>query len=130
MQYILHNAIPLSLAALIAAGVVLLGCSYLVAPERVVGSFGLKLPASDPDTRAWLRLKGIRDLGLGLLVLTMMLTASRQTLSTTLLVAAIVPFGDMSVVLGSGGSRSKALSIHGATCAVLLVAGLLLIHAV
>ena len=130
MQYILHNAIPLSLAALIAAGVVLLGCSYLVAPERVVGSFGLKLPASDPDTRAWLRLKGIRDLGLGLLVLTMMLTASRQTLSTTLLVAAIVPFGDMSVVLGSGGSRSKAFSIHGATCAVLLVAGLLLIHAV
>ena len=130
MPYILHNAVPLSLAALIAAGVIFLGCSYLLAPERVVGSFGLKLPASDPDTRAWLRLKGIRDLGLGLLVLTMMLTADRQTLGTTSLVAAIVPFGDMSVVLGSGGSKLKAFSIHGVTCAVLLVVGLLLIHAI
>ena len=130
MIYILYNAIPLSLAALIAAGVIFLGCSYLLAPARVVGSFGLKLPASDPDTRAWLRLKGIRDLGLGLLVLTMMLTADRQTLGTTLLVAAIVPFGDMSVVLGSGGSKSKAFSIHGVTCVVLLVVGLLLTHAI
>ena len=130
MQYIIHNAIPLSLAALIAVAVIVLGCSYLVAPERAVGSFGLKLPASDPDTRAWLRLKGIRDLGLGLLVLAMMLTADRPVVGVTLLVAAIVPLGDMSIVLGSGGSRSKAFSIHGATCAALLVAGLLLIHAV
>ena len=101
-----------------------------MAPERVVGSFGLKLPASDPDTRAWLRLKGCRDLALGLVVLAMMLTADRQTVSTTLLVAAIVPFGDMSIVLKSGGSRSKAFFIHGATCAVLLAAGLLLIRAI
>ena len=130
MQYIIHNVAPLSLAALVAAGVIFLGCSYLVAPERAVGSFGLKLPASDPDTRAWLRLKGIRDLGLGLLVLAMLLIADRQVVGITLLVAAIVPLGDMSIILGSGGSRSKAFFIHGATCAALLVAGLLLIHAV
>ncbi len=130
MQHTLHNVLPLSLAALVALGVIFLGGSYLLAPERAVGSFGLKLPASDPDTRAWLRQKGVRDLGLGLVVLTMMLTANRQTLGATLLVAAIVPFGDMSVVLGSGGSKSKAFSIHGATCMVLLVAGLLLIHAI
>jgi hypothetical protein len=126
----MHNAIPLSVAAVMAVTIIAIGCFYLVSPERITGSFGLKPPASDADTRAWLRPKGIRDVASGLVVLTMMLTADRRTVGIALIVFAIVPFGDMSIVLGSGGSRSKALSIHGATCAVMLVVGLLLIHAI
>jgi hypothetical protein len=57
----MHNAILLSLAALMAVAIIVIGCFYLVSPERMTGSFGLKPPASDADTRAWLRLKGIRD---------------------------------------------------------------------
>jgi hypothetical protein len=126
----MYNAIPLSLAALMAAAIIVIGCLYLVSPERMTGSFGLKPPASDADTRAWLRLKGIRDVVSGLVVLTMMLAADRRSLGIALLVEAIVPLGDMSIVLGSGGSKSKAFSIHGVTCAVMLVVGLLLIHAI
>ena len=126
----MHSAIPLSVAALIAVAVTTIGCFYLVAPQRISGSFGLKPPASDADTRAWLRLKGIRDLGAGLVVLTMMLTADLRTVGIALIAFAIIPLGDMAIVLGSGGSKSKALAIHGATCAVMLVAGLLLIHAI
>ncbi len=126
----MHRAIPFYLAGLIAVAVIMIGCSYLVSPDRVSGSFGLKPPASDADTRAWLRLKGLRDVTLGLLVLTMMLAADRRLVGIALLVAAIVPFGDMSIILGSGGSKSKAFSVHGATCAVILVVGLLLIHAI
>jgi hypothetical protein len=128
-RFLMHNAIPLSLAALIAVGVIFLGCFYLIAPQRVTGSFGLKPPASDADTRAWLHLKGIRDVGCGLLVLTMMLTTDLRTVGIALLVLAVIPFGDMSIILGSGGSKSKAFSIHGVTCAVMLVVGLLLTHA-
>jgi len=126
----MYNAIIFSVAALIAVGVVTIGCLYLVSPERILGQFGLKPPASDADTRAWLRLKGLRDLACGLLVLTMMLTTDRRSVGIALLVLAIIPFGDMSIILGSGGSKSKAFSIHGATCAVLLVVGLLLIRAI
>jgi len=126
----MHNAIPLILAALIAVGIIVIGCFYLASPERVLGSFGLKAPASDADTRAWLRLKGIRDLVFGLVVLTMMLTADGRSVGIALLVEAIIPFGDMSIILGSGGSKSRAFSIHGVTCAVMLVVGLLLIHAI
>jgi hypothetical protein len=126
----MHNAIPLSLAALMAVAIIVIGCFYLVSPERMTGSFGLKPPASDADTRAWLRPKGIRDVVAGLVVLTMMLTTDTRSVGIALLVEAIVPLGDMSIVLGSGGSRSKALSIHGVTCAVMLVVGLLLIHAI
>ena len=126
----MHNAIPLTLAALIAVGIIVIGCFYLASPERISGTFGLKPPASDADTRAWLRLKGIRDIAAGLVVLTMMLAADRRFVGMALLVEAIIPFGDMSIILGSGGSKSKAFSIHGVTCAVMLAVGLLLIHAV
>jgi hypothetical protein len=126
----MHNAIPLILAALIAVAIIVIGCFYLASPERVLGSFGLKPPASDADTRAWLRPEGIRDVASGLVVLTMMLTADRRSVRIALLVFAIIPFGDMSIVLGSGGSESRAVSIHGVTCAVMLVVGLLLIHAI
>ena len=126
----MHNAIPLSLAALIAVAVIVIGCFYLISPERMTGSFGLKPPASDADTRAWLRPKGIRDVVSGLVVLTLMLTTDTRTVGIALLVEAIVPLGDMSIVLGSGGSKSRAFSIHGVTCAAMLVVGLLLIHAI
>jgi Domain of unknown function (DUF4267) len=125
----MHDAVPLILAALIAVGIMVIGCFYLASPERVLGTFGLKPPASDADTRAWLRLKGIRDVASGLVVLTMM-TADRRLVGISLLVYAIIPFGDMSIVLGSGGSKSRAFSIHGVACAVMLVVGFLLIHAI
>ena len=104
----MHNAIPLTLAVLIAVGIIVIGGFYLASPERVSGTFGLKPPASDADTRAWLRLKGIRDVASGLIVLTMMLTADTRLLGTAVLVLAIIPFGDMSIILGSGGSKSRA----------------------
>ncbi len=123
------NTIPLALAALIAVAIMVIGCLYLASPNRILGGFGLKPPASDADTLSWLRLKGIRDIASGLIVLTMMFAANRRSVGLVLLVFAIIPFGDMSVVLGSSGSKSKAFAIHGVTCAVMLVVGVLLIHA-
>jgi len=126
----MDNAIPLILAALMALGIIVIGCFYLLSPERISGTFGLKPPASDADTRAWLRPKGIRDIAAGSIVLTMMLTADSHLVGIALLVEAIIPLGDMSIVLGSGGLKTRAFSIHGVTCAVMLVVGLLLIHAI
>ena len=126
----MYNAIPLSLAALMAVAIIVIGCFYLVSPERMTGSFGLKPPASDADTLAWLGPKGIRDIASGLVVLTLMLTADRRLVGIAVLVYAIIPFGDMSIVLGTDGSKSRAFFMHGVTCAVMLVVGLLLIRAI
>jgi len=125
----MHHAIALILAALMAVGIIVIGCFYLVSPEGISGTFGLKPPASDADTRAWLRLKGNRDAVCGLVVLIMALTADRRSVGMALLVLAIIPLGDMSIILGSGGSKLRAFSIHGVTCAAMLVVGLLLTHA-
>jgi hypothetical protein len=126
----MHNTIPLILAALVAVGIIVIGCFYLASPERVSGSFGLKPPAPDADTRAWLRLKGIRDVASGLVVFATMLATDNRTVGIVLLALAIIPFGDMSNILGSGGRKATAFSLHGVTCAVMVVAGLLLIHAI
>jgi uncharacterized membrane protein len=126
----MHNTIPFYLAGLLAAAIIVIGCFYVVSPERMTGSFGLKPPAPDADTRAWLRLKGIRDIASGLVVLTLMLTTDARTVGIALLVLAVTPFGDMSNVLRSGGSKSTAFSVHGLTCAVMLTVGLFLIHVI
>ena len=126
----MYSAFPLTVAALLAVGIIVIGGFYLVSPERISGTFGLKPPASDADTCAWLRPKGIRDIVAGLVVLVMMLTADTRLVGIAVLVEAVIPLGDMSIVLGSGGSKSRAFSVHGVTCAVMLVVGLLLIHAI
>ncbi len=124
----MHNAIPLTLAVLVSVGIIMIGCLYVLSPERILGGFGLKPPAPDADTRAWLRLKGIRDIASGLAVLTLMLTTNSRTVGIVLLVFALIPFGDMSNVLLSGGRKATAFSVHGVTCVMMLFAGLLLIH--
>jgi hypothetical protein len=108
----MHNAIPLILAALMAVGIIVIGCFYLVSPEPLVPGYVLK------------------DVVSGLVVLTMMLAANRRLVGIALIVEAILPFGDMSIILGSGGSKSRAFSVHGVTCAAMLVVGLLLIHVI
>ena len=120
---------PLSLVILISVTLIVIGCFYVTAPERVVGSFGLNLPAVDANTQAWLRLKGIRDMACGLAVLILLLTTNLRTVGILFLVFALIPFGDMSNVLLSGGRKTTAFFVHGLTCVFILVAGLLLIHA-
>lgn len=124
----MHPTIPLSIAMLLAIGIIFIGSMYIAAPEKMTGSFGLKLPSSDPNTRAWLRLKGIRDIVSGLVVLTLILTTDSRTVGIAFLVESLTAFGDMANVLGSGGSKQAALSIHGATFTVMVVTGLFLIR--
>ena len=124
----MHFTLPLFVAGLLAIGIIVIGTLYIASPEKMTGSFGLRLPSPDPDTRAWLRLKGIRDIVSGLIVLTLMLTTDPRTVGITFLVQSLTAFGDMSNVLGSGGSKQAAFSIHGATFAVMVVTGLFLIQ--
>jgi hypothetical protein len=126
----MHNIIPMSLAGLVSLGIILIGCFYVISPQRMVGSFGLNPPAPDADTRAWLRLKGIRDVATGLALLTLMLTTDSRAVGLILLAFSVIPFGDMSNILVSGGRKVTAFSVHGVTCAVMIFAGLLLIHAI
>jgi hypothetical protein len=126
----MHNALPLIMATLISVGIIIIGCFYIASPERVTGSFGLNPPATDSDTRAWLRLKGIRDIASGLAVLTLMMAADSHTVGIVMIVFAVIPLGDMINILASGGKKATAFLVHGVTCAVMLAAGLFLIRVI
>jgi len=121
--------VPLALAGLMALAIIVIGSFYVFAPQRVTGQFGLKPPAPDADTQAWLRLKGIRDVSTGLVVLTLMLTTDARTVGIALLGFSLIAIGDMVNVLASRGSRAAAFSIHGVTALVMVVSGLFLIRA-
>ena len=125
----LHSVIPISLAVLVSIAILVIGCFYIAVPQRVLGSFGLQPPAMDAKTRAWLHTKGIRDVASGLAVLTLLLTTNSNTVGILLLVLAVIPFGDMCNILLSNGRKATAFSVHGLTCCVMILAGLLLIHA-
>jgi hypothetical protein len=126
----MHHTIGISIAVLVSVGIIAIGGFYIASPRRMVGGFGLRPPAADADTHAWLRLKGIRDVASGLAVLTLMLATDSRTVGLVLLVFAFIPFGDMANILVSGGRKATAFSVHGLTCAAMVVAGLLLIHAI
>jgi hypothetical protein len=72
----------------------------------------------------WLRLKGIRDVAAGLLVLVLMVRGEAQLVGIALLVEALIPLGDMSLILAAKGWTRAALSIHGVTALLMIAAAI------
>ena len=124
----MYAVFPLTIAVLVSLALLVIGIVYVLSPARILGSFGLKPPAQDRDTLAWLRLKGIRDIASALTLLTLVVTTDHRTVGIVLLTLALIPFGDMSNVAFSGGRKVTAFSVHGATCAAMVCAALLLLH--
>jgi hypothetical protein len=91
--------------------------------ESVERDTQLRPAASWNDTNIawWLRLKGVRDIVSGLaVVLAFMMRSAPSRVGIILLVEAIIPMGDMLLILAAKGSTKSAFGIHGLT-AVLMV---------
>jgi hypothetical protein len=104
--------------------IILIGALYVVVPRAAASGFGLPPPEAGPNIAWWLRLKGVRDIVSGLTVLTFIVWSSPKTVGLFLLVAALIPIGDMLTVLAAEGSAKSAFGIHGLTASLLLLAGM------
>jgi hypothetical protein len=115
------------LAALMGVGIIVIGASYLLAPEASAKGFGLPdWPTG--DAVAWLNVKGVRDIVSGLVALVLLATGPLHALGWFVLVAAIIPIGDAIIVLRYGGAKGLAYGMHGGTAAAMVaIAGLLLL---
>ena len=119
--------LALGLAGLVALAIIAIGAQYVAMPRAATRSFGLPLPEAGANVDGWLRLKGVRDIAVGLGVLAFMAWGGRRGVGLLLLVDAIIPVGDMLVVLGGKGSVRLALGMHGLTAALMILAAITLI---
>ncbi|MFE3291733.1 DUF4267 domain-containing protein [Rhodococcus sp. NPDC059234] len=118
------NWIGLVISWIGALGIIGIGVAYLTKNAKNAAGFGLPTSPA-PDARGWWQVKGIRDVTCGLLVIAFTF-AGRDQLPLLMLVLAVIPLGDMGIVLANGGDRRAAFAIHGATAgAMILAAGLL-----
>ncbi len=116
--------LPLGVALLLALAIIGVGTLYLLSPMTATRSFGLPLPQDGANIAWWLRLKGVRDIASGLILLAFMAWGIPRGIGIVLLVEAIIPVGDMLLVLAAKGSARSALGIHGLTAVVMILAAI------
>ncbi len=115
------------MALLLALAIIVIGILYLASPLTATRSFGLPLPEDGANIAWWLRLKGVRDIVSGLAVLALMMWGAPGAVGIILLVEAIIPVGDMLVILAAKGSKVSAFGMHGVTAAIMVLVAVPLI---
>lgn len=102
--------------------ILFIGGRFLLAPRVATAGFGV----ADDRPRAFTSIKGVRDITSGIVPLVVLLVAGPHAFGWVLVAAAITPIGDAIIVVTNGGKLRQALSVHGATAVVLVIAGLIL----
>ena len=117
------------LSGLIGAACILMGARVFWAPQAAAG-FGIPgTRTEDPTFRAWLSVKGVRDMASGLFILILVAAATPDLLGWFMLAAAAIPTGDALIVLRSKGPKAVAYGVHAATAAAMIVISVVLIVA-
>lgn len=122
------TTIGYALAGLIAAGIVFIGARFLLAPGVAAAGYGVQPDLSQQAVRAYLSVKGVRDIASGVFVFVLMAAGATHLLGWIILAATIIPLADAAIVLGHGGPKATAWGVHGLTAVVMLgTAALLLV---
>jgi uncharacterized protein DUF4267 len=116
--------LALGMALLVALAIIAIGTQYVVSPTTATRSFGLPPPEDGANIAWWLRLKGVRDIVSGLAVLAFTSWGVPLGVGIILLVEAIIPVGDMLVILAAKGSARSAFGIHGLTAVLMVLAAI------
>jgi hypothetical protein len=115
------------LGALLAAAIVFIGARFLIAPGIAAVGYGVPTDPGQSEVRAYLSVKGVRDITTGLLVAVLLLAHATHLAGWVMLAATLIPIGDATIVLRHGGAKPIAYGVHGGTAAVMLVTAALLL---
>jgi len=115
------------LAGVLAAAIIAIGARFLVAPRTAAAGYGVLRDLDQPGVRAYLGVKGIRDITTGVFVIILLLARATHLAGWVMLAATLIPITDAVIVLRNGGAKSVAYGVHGATAVVMLVTTALLL---
>lgn len=121
------TTVAYALAGLLAAGIIVVGARFLVAPGVAAAGYGVQPDLGQPSVGAYLSVKGVRDIASGLVVIILMVAGATHLLGWVILAATIIPIADAAIVARSGGPRPIAFGVHGGTAAVMLFTSALLL---
>lgn len=107
-----------------ALGFMLIGIGFLVAPR--IASEGFGIPLDGGPGLAFARVKGIRDIFAGLVVLPFLFRGERRAVAWVMLTATLIPIVDGFIVLNSLGAHPLFLSIHWGAAVYFIVVDLFL----
>jgi len=114
------------LAVVLDLFIAFIGARFLLAPQIAAAGYGVPAPSGDS---AYLAVKGVRDLSLGIMGLALLAFAGARPEAWFMLAAALIPLGDMLIVLRHGGTKAVAFGIHLVTAVVVLISAVLLFAA-
>ncbi len=98
-----------------------LGAVFVAAPDLGAAVFGL--PAPEGGAAAWIAVVGVRDFAFGGYVLALALFSTRRAVGVVLGVTALIPLGDVLVLLAVRGFSSPGhLLLHLASAGVMAAA--------
>lgn len=115
------------LAGLIAVAIIVIGARFILAPRVAAAGYGVPADPDQQSMRAYLHVKGVRDIASGLFVVILMAAGATHLLGWVILGATVIPIADAVIVLKNGGAKAVAFGVHGATAVVMIVTTALLL---
>ena len=112
------------LAGVLALGIFVVGLLAMLAPAA--GSVMFGMPAAT-DALPWIRLAGIRDIALGLVLFATIALKEGRTTGILILLVIVVPIADVTTVFLRAGFSYHIL-IHGAAIVYMAALGTLLLR--
>ncbi len=113
------------LVSIVTLMIIYVGLNYVFAPAKIAEGFGFREVPVNADS--FFNVKGIRDIGAGLVPLALMIYGDPHALGWVILAEAFMPFGDMLIILRHKGKKAVAYGVHGLTSLIMLVASALLL---
>ncbi|PWN86934.1 hypothetical protein FA10DRAFT_269569 [Acaromyces ingoldii] len=114
----------LAIALACCGAIVAIGARFLLLPQQATAAFGV----TPGNIRALTAIKGVRDITSGIVPLVAWSMAGPRVFGWSMLAASLTPVGDAIIVITNGGELAQALTVHGATAAVLIATSLVLIQ--
>ena len=114
---------------ILAFGIIYIGIRFIIHPE--VGALGYGIPFENEQAAAYGRVKGIRDIFSGIVLLPLLWMKMRKATAWVFSCSIIVPVFDFLLVLSYNGSQDIThLLIHGITALVMAITSILLFRGI